>query len=256
MIVEEASYLCVGKGQAWNAKSGLLRKEKSYTPLQKISFKDSVKGATTDAFSMPTKDPKDALLCGAFQCVWTLVESGCQDTAPGSLSVSTKRFLLLPQSQRPSLGQISIHNFKFCRQVLEKNLDGPRPFQLYLPVYRQNAKHHFGERQKRCRIYIICHAASLPGLEIPVAVAVLGWSLFHDKYVWSPSLLHERYCQPGQPLCRKSCSAYRGLMRWVTVNKVPRTMQMPPTATYAIPRKGFFPPITVRVDMTMDLVPP
>ena len=49
---------------------------------------------------------------------------------------------------------------------------------------------------------------------------------------------------------------YRGLMRWVTVNKVPRTMQMPPTATYAIPRKGFFPPITVRVDMTMDLVPP
>lgn len=49
---------------------------------------------------------------------------------------------------------------------------------------------------------------------------------------------------------------YRGLMRWVTVNKVPRTMQMPPTATYAIPRKGFFPPITVRVDMTKDLVPP
>lgn len=27
----------------------------------------------------------------------------------------------------------------------------------------------------------IDHAASLPGLEIPVAVAVLGWSLFHVK---------------------------------------------------------------------------
>jgi len=31
---------------------------------------------------------------------------------------------------------------------------------------------------------------------------------------------------------------------------------MPPTATYAIPRKGFFPPITVRVEMTKVLVPP
>lgn len=33
-------------------------------------------------------------------------------------------------------------------------------------------------------------------------------------------------------------------------------MQMPPTATYAIPRKGFFPPITVRVEMTNDFEPP
>ena len=105
-------------------------------------------------------------------------------------------------------------------------------------------------------IFINLHAASLPGLEIPVAVAVLGWSLFHDKYVWSPSLLYDRFCQPGQPLYRKSGSTYRGLIRWVTVNNVPRTMQMPPTATYAIPRKGFFPPMTVRVDMTKDLVPP
>jgi len=31
---------------------------------------------------------------------------------------------------------------------------------------------------------------------------------------------------------------------------------MPPTATYAMPRKGFLPPITVRVDMTIDFVPP
>ena len=47
------------------------------------------------------------------------------------------------------------------------------------------------------------HAASLPGLEIPVAVAVLGWSLFHDKYVWSPSLLSGRYRQSGQPRYEK-----------------------------------------------------
>ena len=50
--------------------------------------------------------------------------------------------------------------------------------------------------------------------------------------------------------------SYRGLMRCVIVKRVPRTMQIPPTATYAIPRKGFLPPITVRVDMTIDFVPP
>ena len=37
---------------------------------------------------------------------------------------------------------------------------------------------------------------------------------------------------------------------------VPSTMQMPPTAKYAIPRNGFLPPMTVRVDMTIDFVPP
>lgn len=31
---------------------------------------------------------------------------------------------------------------------------------------------------------------------------------------------------------------------------------MPPTTTYAMPRKGFLPPMTVRVEMIMDLVPP
>lgn len=49
---------------------------------------------------------------------------------------------------------------------------------------------------------------------------------------------------------------YLGLMRCVTVNRVPRRIQMPPTATYAMPRKGFLPPITVRVDITIDFVPP
>lgn len=48
---------------------------------------------------------------------------------------------------------------------------------------------------------------------------------------------------------------YLGLMRWVTVKMAPRTMQSPPTTTYAMPRKGFLPPITVRVEMTMDFVP-
>jgi len=33
-------------------------------------------------------------------------------------------------------------------------------------------------------------------------------------------------------------------------------MQRPPTTTYAMPKKGFLPPITVRVEMRMDLVPP
>ena len=33
------------------------------------------------------------------------------------------------------------------------------------------------------------HAASLPGLWMPVAVAVLGLSLSQLKYVWSPSFL-------------------------------------------------------------------
>ncbi len=47
-----------------------------------------------------------------------------------------------------------------------------------------------------------------------------------------------------------------GLMRWATMNKAPSSTQIPPTTTYAIPRNGFFPPITVRVEITIDLVPP
>jgi hypothetical protein len=46
-----------------------------------------------------------------------------------------------------------------------------------------------------------------------------------------------------------------GLIKCVAVKSAPRTMQMPPTTTYAIPRKGFFPPMTVRVESRIDLVP-
>jgi len=40
------------------------------------------------------------------------------------------------------------------------------------------------------------------------------------------------------------------------VKRVPRTTQIPATATYAMPKEGFLPPTTVRVVRTMDLVPP
>ena len=40
------------------------------------------------------------------------------------------------------------------------------------------------------------------------------------------------------------------------MNNAPRTTQMPPTTTYAIPRNGFFPPMTVRVEINIDFVPP
>lgn len=40
------------------------------------------------------------------------------------------------------------------------------------------------------------------------------------------------------------------------VKSAPRTMQTPPTTTYAIPIKGFWPPITVRVEISIDFVPP
>lgn len=40
------------------------------------------------------------------------------------------------------------------------------------------------------------------------------------------------------------------------MNKAPRTIQIPPTTTYAMPRNGFLPPMTVRVEIIMDFVPP
>jgi hypothetical protein len=42
----------------------------------------------------------------------------------------------------------------------------------------------------------------------------------------------------------------------VRVKIVPSRMQRPPTTTYAMPKKGFLPPMTVRVEIRMDLVPP
>jgi hypothetical protein len=49
--------------------------------------------------------------------------------------------------------------------------------------------------------------------------------------------------------------AYLGRIKWVTVKMAPSTMQIPPTTTYAIPKKGFLPPITLFVVNTIDLVP-
>jgi hypothetical protein len=46
-----------------------------------------------------------------------------------------------------------------------------------------------------------------------------------------------------------------GLIKCVAVKSAPRTMQMPPTTTYAMPRKGFLPPMMVRVESRMDFVP-
>ena len=52
-----------------------------------------------------------------------------------------------------------------------------------------------------------------------------------------------------------SASAYRGLIRCAIVKNTPKTMQRPPTTTYAIPRNEFLPPITVRVEIRMDFWP-
>ena len=79
-----------------------------------------------------------------------------------------------------------------ANQVIEnviENIDCESSFQLRLFQYHQNAEHHSGQNTVNRQFYGKVQAASLPGLVIPVAVAVLGWSLFHDKYVWSPSLL-------------------------------------------------------------------
>jgi hypothetical protein len=42
---------------------------------------------------------------------------------------------------------------------------------------------------------------------------------------------------------------------YVTVNKAPRTLNKPPTTRYAMPRKGFLPPMTVLVEIRIDFVP-
>lgn len=46
-----------------------------------------------------------------------------------------------------------------------------------------------------------------------------------------------------------------GLMRCVARNTAPSKMQRPPTTMYAMPKNGFLPPMTVRVEIKMDLVP-
>ena len=51
-------------------------------------------------------------------------------------------------------------------------------------------------------------------------------------------------------------ATHLGFTRCVSVKTVPSRMQRPPTTTYAMPRKGFLPPMIVRVEMRIDLVPP
>lgn len=59
----------------------------------------------------------------------------------------------------------------------------------------------------------------------------------------------------AQEMNTAGLGAYLGRIRWVTVKTAPSKMQTPPTTTYAIPRKGLRPPMTVLVVMMMDLVP-
>lgn len=56
------------------------------------------------------------------------------------------------------------------------------------------------------------------------------------------------------PHCEWQC-ADLGLMRCVARNTTPSKRQRPPTTRYAMPRNGFLPPMTVRVEIRMDLVP-
>ena len=48
---------------------------------------------------------------------------------------------------------------------------------------------------------------------------------------------------------------YLGLMKFRAVKAEPKKTQTPATTIYAIPRKSFCPPITVRVDNTIVFVP-
>ena len=48
---------------------------------------------------------------------------------------------------------------------------------------------------------------------------------------------------------------YLGLMRCLMVPKMARRTKSAAVATYAHPRKGFFPPIQETVEMTNDFVP-
>jgi hypothetical protein len=60
-------------------------------------------------------------------------------------------------------------------------------------------------------------------------------------------------CGPNAEILSES---HLGFMRCAIVKATPSRIHKPPTTTYAIPRNGFRPPITVRVEITMDLVPP
>lgn len=54
---------------------------------------------------------------------------------------------------------------------------------------------------------------------------------------------------------QKKIETYRGLIRCVAVNITPSRTHKPATMTYAIPKNGFLPPITVRVLIRIPFVP-
>lgn len=98
-------------------------------------------------------------------------------------------------------------------------------------------------------------------------------SLFIDQFIYQHpdpklSLSLVRHCsmkgkygrrvsyKGQQMIATKHMHSYLGLMRWATVKKTPNMTQRPPTTMYAIPRKSFFPPMTVLVERRMDLLPP
>lgn len=98
-------------------------------------------------------------------------------------------------------------------------------------------------------------------------------SLFIDQSIYQHpdpklSLLLVRHCsmrgkygrrvsyKSQQMNVNKGIHPYLGLMRCAMVKKTPNMTQRPPTTMYAIPRKSFFPPMTVLVERRMDLLPP
>jgi hypothetical protein len=48
---------------------------------------------------------------------------------------------------------------------------------------------------------------------------------------------------------------FLGRIRCLNVRPNPSSIHSPPTTKYAIPRKGFLPPINETVEKTIDLVP-
>lgn len=94
---------------------------------------------------------------------------------------------------------------------------------------------------------------------LPVVVAEVIISLFQERYVWSPNFLSVIVsispANSRRTWIRKETTNL-GLMRCAAVKKAPSRIQRPPTTMYAIPRKLFLPPITERVEMSRDLVPP
>jgi hypothetical protein len=102
--------------------------------------------------------------------------------------------------------------------------------------------------RKRCVIVIMHRPAELGRLLLPC------WA-----HCYSTRDRYDRRVSYGHQFLSafvRFDTTYLGFTRCVRVKTVPSKMQRPPTTTYAMPKKGFLPPITVRVEMRMDLVPP